>query len=244
VLNRAQVQAWQSANRILAAERQIDLRSEEARAGGIPIVQFGEAPHVANVTISGSNSTHDPYSFNSATYNGQPIIGSGNQLRTVPVGGADTISITFTEDVNIVASDLQVVGLRTANRPVLAEFSYDLGTMTATWRFVDWMPFDHFAASLSDAVTDVEGNPLDGEWTNPASLFTTNSLVSTFPSGDGVAGGDFTFVMTLLAGDADLDAFVGNADLSAVLTFWGLSPEALYSQGDFSGDGSVSQADF
>jgi hypothetical protein len=54
-----------------------------ARAGdsGGPIVEFGAPPQVANVTVSGSQSTHDPYSFDDTD-------GSGEQLRTVPVGGA------------------------------------------------------------------------------------------------------------------------------------------------------------
>ncbi len=143
-------------------------------SGGIPLFDPLNVPRVANVTISGSSSPHAPYSFDAHD-------GSGEQLRTVPVGGADTISITFTEDVNISADTLKLTGLRTANRPALAEFSYDLGTMTATWRFTGWALADHYAISLSDAVTDVEGNRLDGEWTNPASLFTVNPAVSEFP---------------------------------------------------------------
>jgi len=57
-----------------------------------------------------------------------------------------------------------------------------------------------FIFSLSDAITDADGNNLDGEWTNPASVNTVNSSVSTFPSGDGLSGGRFNFVMTLLPG--------------------------------------------
>jgi hypothetical protein len=204
-------------------------------AGVVPIVLFGEAPRVANVTISGSNTTHAPYSFDAHD-------GSGEQLRTVPVGAADTISITFTEDVNLIASDLRLVGLRTANRPTLADFSYDLSTMTATWRFTGWALGDQYVIRLRDAVTDVEGNPLDGEWTNPMSLSTTNALVSEFPSGDGEAGGDFNFIATLLAGDANLDLVVDNADAAIIYYHWNLT-SALFTDGDFDGSGNVSAAD-
>ena len=41
---------------------------------------------------------------------------------------------------------------------------------------------------------------LDGEWTNPTSLSQLTS--SIWPSGNGTAGGDFTFYVTFLPGDA------------------------------------------
>jgi hypothetical protein len=93
----------------------------------LPIVDFGNSPKVANVTISGSASIHAPYSFDAHD-------GSGEQLRTVPVGGADTISITFSEDVNVAASHLRVVGLYSANVPTFAEFGMNLGVV---WLLAD-----------------------------------------------------------------------------------------------------------
>ena len=171
--------------------------------------------------------------------------GSGEQLRTVPVGNADTLSITFSEGVNLVASDLTLVGLRTANRPMLADFSYDTGTMTATWRFESWNEADHYVISLSDAVSDVEGIPLDGEWVNPASLFTTNAAVSEFPSGNGQAGGDFNFVVTILPGDASLNNIFNWADIEIFEESWMSQLEdALFTDGDASGDGYVNSADW
>jgi hypothetical protein len=199
------------------------------------IVDFDVAPTVINVTISGSNSVHDPYSFDS-------VVGSGEQLRTVPVGGADTISITFGEDVNVSASNLELLGLSTANRPTLAEFDYDLFTQTATWRFEGWALGDQYLITLSDAITDVEGDRLDGEWTNPASLFTTNSAVSEFPSGDGNGGGDFNFVLTLLPGDANLDLIVSGIDAYLLYTHMGIS-DTLFTDGDFDGSGVVTGED-
>ena len=207
-----------------------------AGGGGGPIVQFGIAPQVANVAISGSNSTHAPYSFDAHD-------GSGEQLRTVPVGGADTISITFSEDVNISADCLQLVGLSTASRPTVAEFSYDLGSMTASWRFENWDVADQYWISLSDTVTDVEGDRLDGEWTNPASIFTTNAAVSEFPSGDGEGGGDFNFVATLLPGDADLNNMVGSPDFNTLIFHYGMNG-AEFIDADFNGNGVVDSGDY
>ncbi|MEX2308924.1 MAG: right-handed parallel beta-helix repeat-containing protein [Pirellulales bacterium] len=200
-------------------------------------VQIGQAPRVINVVVSGSQSTHAPYSFDAHD-------GSGEQLRTVPVGGADTISITFSEDVNVMASNLRLAGLRKASEPTIVEFGYDIGTMTATWRFDDLVASDHYLISLSDAVTDVEGNPLDGEWVNPATLSTTNGQVSVFPSGNEEAGGSFNFVMTLYAGDANLDLYVDSADASILGWNYNILFGMLFIDGDFNGDGAVDASDF
>ncbi len=206
---------------------------------GISIIDSTDAPHVVNVTISGFNSTHDPYSFASH-------VGSGDQLRTVPVGGADTISITFDEEVNVEASFLRVVGLWSGFVPTLVDFSYDPLTMTATWRFENLTANDQYLISLSDAVTNTEGYRLDGEWVNPVSLYTTNSVVSEFPSGDGHAGGAFNFVMTLLAGDANRDGIVDGTDEDILLVGfdYGLADWFLFTDADFTGDGAVMSEDY
>ena len=208
--------------------------SGSGSAAGLIFNDSATAPKVTNVTISGSNSTHNPYTFASH-------VGSGDQLSTVPVGGADTVSITFSEEVNVVATDLRLVGLRTYNVPELLEFTYDGVTMTATWRFDDLIANDQYLISLSDMVTDTQGYHLDGEWVNPATTTTTNSLVSEFPSGDGHSGGNFNFVFTLLAGDADLNNKVNGHD-------YGIWEEYLYVGdqfilGDFSGDGVIDEID-
>jgi hypothetical protein len=210
---------------------------------GIPVFDPLNFPRVANVTISGSTSTHTPFSFNGPN-DSTDFDGSGIQLTTVPVGAADTISITFTEDVNISADMLRLTGMRTANRPVLADFSYDLGTMTANWRFTGWTFGDHYAIALSDAVTDVEGNALDGEWTNPQTRATVNALVSEFPSGNGYAGGAFNFVATLLPGDADLNGLVNITDLVILQNHYQNGQlDELFSEADFNGDGQVNIGD-
>ncbi len=206
--------------------------------GTTALFTVGAAPQVTNVTISGSLSLHAPYAFDT-------VVGSGEQLRTVPVGGADTVSITFSELVNITADSLDIIGLQTANIPQLAEFTYDALTMTATWRFEAWALGDQYLISVPDSVTDVEGNLLDGEWTNPASLFTVNSAVSEFPSGDGTAGGHFNFVATLLAGDANLDGIVDGNDFNILLSNWNSTAiDKLFIDADFNGDGAVSSDDY
>jgi hypothetical protein len=121
-----------------------------------------------------STSTHADFSFDT-------VDGSGLQLRTVPVGLADTISIVFSENVNLLANSLIVIGMTTANVPQLAE--YDSLTFTATWRLEGWALGDSYLLYLGDEITDIEGNYLDGEWVNPASLST--SWISTWRSRSG-----------------------------------------------------------
>jgi len=163
-------------------------------------------------------------------------------LWTAPVGEPDTISIRFSENVNVVASDLTLVGLRTFNLPTVVEFTYNAAAMMATWRFDDLVANDQYAIILSDAVTDVEGNRLDGEWVNAASVTTANPAESHFPSGDGNAGGHFSFVVTLLAGDATGTNVVDANDYATWESYYGQQVSEFY-EGDFNGDGWVDEAD-
>ncbi|MCH8840418.1 MAG: hypothetical protein IH831_07015 [Planctomycetes bacterium] len=200
----------------------------------------GAVPQVTNVIISGSISTHDPFSFDT-------VDGSGSQLVTVPVGGADTVTIVFSENVNVSADSLSVVGLYHATQPTVAEFAYDAATYTAVWRLEGWWFFgDQYLISLTDAITDVDGNWLDGEWVNPFSFTTINSLVSEFPSGDGNPGGNFNFVLTLLPGDIDLDGDVDEMDDGLWDELSGSAPSsgATWIIGDFDGDGAVTGDDW
>jgi hypothetical protein len=92
---------------------------------------------------------------------------------------------------------------------------------------------------------DVEGNPLDGEWVNPSNIVVSNPLVSEFPSGDGTAGGDFNFVVTLLSADAQTSNVISINDYYVI---YGNSTNpnlfnAVFTQGDTNGDGLVDAAD-
>ncbi len=204
--------------------------------GSIAQILAGMAPQITDLIISGSLSQHAAFAFST-------VDGSGAQIATVPVGAADTISITFSELVNISAGDLTLIGLQTGNIPVLAEFAYDSLTMTATWRFESWSLGDQYLISVRDSVTDLEGNLLDGEWVNPQSITTTNALVSTFPSGDGTAGGHFNFIATLLPGDANLDNVVDNADFLIWNSNLFNGINKLFTDADYNGDGLVTITD-
>ena len=235
----------------------IDIGAVESNLG----TSAAGAPQVINVLISGSASTHEEYDFDQVITDEhtKTTPRTGIQLQTVPVGGADTVSIQFSEGVTVTAEDLLLVGMRTGNIPrlVAGGFQYDASTHTASWRYesCDLETSDMYVISLADGPTlttnvygvhDSTGSALDGEWTNPASLFTTNQAVSTFPSGDNVAGGDFKFVFTLFGGDANQNGVIDEDDaiIHAInMYFYNLTTGATLADADFDGDGDVDADD-
>jgi hypothetical protein len=76
---------------------------------------------------------------------------------------------------------------------------------------------------------------------NPAALSTTNALVSECPSGDGKAGGHFSFVITLLAGDANYSLTIDSSDYVIWSSHYGQSGGVQI--GDYDGDGIVTTRD-
>ena len=207
-----------------------------------------QAPKIIDVIVSSTmpmvNQTfHPPYSFATETYNGQPVVGSGNQLRTVPVALVDRIQIKFSEDVPGIASGnmtLIALGL-TSSVPSLksgaAGFGYNSTTRVATWTFSTPLPLNQYAIYLPDSLVGPAGNGLDGEWINPFSVTTTNVAVSEFPSGNGTAGGAFYFAFTILSGDANQNNSVDGMDQLIWQAHVGGS--GGFTEGDFSGNGMV-----
>ncbi|MFV2069511.1 MAG: choice-of-anchor Q domain-containing protein, partial [Pirellulales bacterium] len=151
---------------------------------------------VLGVTVSGSASTHAPYKIPD---------GSGEQLRTVPVGNADTIRVVFDRAVGI--ANLLLVG-KTDSQTSTQIFPDPNGftsvANTATWTFPAAFAANMMELTIRDTTTDIEGNGLDGEWLdnvngqwlgNPATIF--DGASAEFPSGDGSEGGDFVFHFTI-----------------------------------------------
>lgn len=195
------------------------------------------APKVSGVKIGSSSGAvqHADYTV---------PVGSGDQLKTIPVGSPNEIMITFTEAVDVVKGDLSVVGAASGTTYSVtgSTFNYDTNSKTAKWTFASAFPPDQLVVTLDDGVTDfaVNANGLDGEWANPASLAATGS--DTFPSGNGTAGGDFIFRITILPGDVTRNNIVDLNDLNTVNNNWLLTP-ATWIQGDQSGDNLVNQTD-
>lgn len=201
-------------------------------------------PTIVDIIISSSKLIHDPYSFAAGDDPEEgPVVGSGDQLITIPVGGADTVDILFSEYVILTGNELSLYGAYTSTEYELKYLGFDNETFSAAWKLAsDVFPADQIVLTIDDTVKDIENTNLDGDWTNPYSL--TDEDTSIFPSGDGTADGDFEFFMTFLPGDADLDNKVGPSDLAKLGLNWDpAGNDNTFQDGDFNGDGAVGPAD-
>lgn len=226
---------WQSSSEVTLMMVDGTL-SDDYIPGGLPSLP-SSPPKVTNVTLSRPGSTHPAYGF-------ENVVGSGEQLRTVPVGAPNQIAIQFTKEVTLSDSDLELIAL---NR-VVAEPTPDLiqspnsgNNFTAIWSLSSALPAAQYLLRLPDSIEDLAGNALDGEWTNPASV-TTTTATTVFPSGNNVAGGDFEFVFTILPGDANRDNIVDLIDLQ-IFAANQFGSNKTWQQADFSGDGFVNLPD-
>ena len=168
-------------------------------------------PTVSDVNVSNSSWTPafiDYLEVNGLGNDGFSIpVGSATQSESLPWLDLDRISITFSEDVEIQASDLSISGVMNTSYSV-DHFFYDPQTTTATWTLDT--PFAEEERVLldldgngADPVQDLDGNILDGEWTDE---------VSTYNSGNGTAGGDFEFRFNVLEGDTYATDYVDYLD--------------------------------
>ena len=80
----------------------------------------------------------------------------------------------------------------TVSFPPLSDRAGQPATGYLTINFQDPLPDDRFTLTISDSISDVAGNRLDGE--SGADEPHENP---TFPSGDGVHGGDFVARFTI-----------------------------------------------
>ncbi len=174
------------------------------------VVPLDAAPAVTGVFVRGTIWSANFLNFLATSGQGDSTFGyrinALEQTDELPWVNLNRISIRFNENVNIAADDLVVRGIRNLTYPVAASngFTYDPVTFTATWTLAASIAADKLLLDLdADAggVTDANGNALDGEWTNPTAP--ANGGADTFPSGDGIAGGDFHFRLNVLPGDVN-----------------------------------------
>jgi hypothetical protein len=130
----------------------------------------------------------------------------------------------FDEAVELVQpSDLTLVGKGGATlEPQIATTALD--GRWATFLFAGGFAGGQYTLTLRDTITDLAGNPLDGD-------------------GDGQPGGNYVVTFYIpFPGDANLDGQVGIADLGALADNYGRI-DALWRHGDFNGDRIVGIAD-
>jgi len=184
------------------------------------LAQPTPGPRVTGVSVSGASWTVAPYS----------IPAGPQQLTDLPWTNLDHVRVTFNESVSVTASDLGLTGTRVPSYAI-SGFSYDAATFTAVWTLAAPISADHLTLMLT-GVRDNFGYALDGEWTDAA---------SSFPSGDGAAGGAFVFHFNVLPGDIDGDGSVDFNDL--VLLARSYSSATPFSRADLNGDGRIDFAD-
>ncbi|KPK79251.1 MAG: hypothetical protein AMJ81_13575, partial [Phycisphaerae bacterium SM23_33] len=182
-------------------------------------------PTVVDVQVKGTTWLVPDYSI---------PVGSAAQVEPLGWSTINQIEVTFSEDVIVTQADLTLTG---ANVPVynFAGFNYDPFNYIATWTLTGAIDTDKLLIDVSAAtVQDYAGNALDGEWTD---------TVSVYPSGNGVAGGNFQFTFKVLPGNANTDNKVDGLDYNA----WSLNynqPATTYKQGDFNADAFTDGLDY
>lgn len=155
----------------------------------------------------------------------------------IPVGdpNLDHIDITFSESVNIAASDVTV-----SDGAGNVSFNLEATADPHVWRLAFASPLDwgSYAVSLSNAITSAAGGfSLDGEMADP------NSAAS-FPSGDGHPGGAALLRLVVTptpCADLNGDHWVELGDLAYLLADYGNAGANL--PDDFNQNGTVELAD-
>ena len=194
-------------------------------------------PTVTNVIVAGSSTQHAPYSF-------APAMASGtHQLTTIPLAGANSITLEFDEDVSVGADDLNIADLNDSNR-IFTRTGFTTTARSATWTFAEDFSAGAIQVSLSSNVTDatVSLNGLDGAWKNETNVAQTDA--DAFKSGDGSQRDAFHFNLTSLPADFNHDNIVNGADQQIWSANFGIGTGATQSMGDTDGDGDVDGADF
>lgn len=191
------------------------------------------SPRVSNVTISNGTTT-----YNVPT-------GSGEQMRTVPIAMPNKVIVTFNEDV---ANTVGNISVKSAITNVIygGTVTYNSGTHQATLTLSSNITSpDILILTVTNSVTDLAGNVLDSEWSNPTALGSTGT--SAFPSGNGAAGsaaGAFKFNFAVLPGDYNRNN-VGDAAYYVLWRYYyGTLSGATFSMGDGDADGDVDNGDY
>jgi hypothetical protein len=203
----------------------------------------GTPPTVTDVAVASTD--WEPAFFSYLNPSGTGIdgysipVGSSAQSNSLPWVNIDQIKIQFSEDVLVDATDLALSGTSTATY-VVEHFHYDPGTYIATWTLDSPLEADRLLIDLDadglGAITDLDANELDGEWTNES---------SSFPSGNSTAGGDFEFRLNVLPGDAVVSSGVNYWDYANVYSKDGTSSTdgGYIAQYDLDGSGLIENAD-
>jgi hypothetical protein len=165
--------------------------------------------------------------------------GSNAQSASLTWDNIDQVMITFNEDVIIDAADLSLSGKNVSNY-AFSDFHYDPIARVAKWTLAAPLDRDRLRLDLdangADPVRDLEGNILDGEWTNNVSTI----------SGNGTAGGDFQFNFNVLPTDVNNTGLINNLDSTYINQLAGklVSSPGYIANRDINGDGIINSVDW
>lgn len=160
---------------------------------------------------------------------GYRVPAGSDQLADLNWVNVDRISIQFNQDVDVQVDDL-AISAPGMPPEAISGFQYDSQSFTATWTLSQSLQRDEWTIALdghtATGVRNSAGILLDGEWTDQ---------ITQFPSGDGLAGGDFVFRFQVVPGDANHDTVVNIFDINLVSSTWGVANP----NGDPNGDGTI-----
>jgi hypothetical protein len=162
------------------------------------------------------------------------------QLDDVRWATIDQIKLVFSEPVIAQVGDLELRGVNVPDYIAavgISAYQYDPATRTGTWTLNAPISADKLLVEFDHgAITDQGGAPLDGEWTNGASLY----------SGDGRSGGQFQFRFDVVPGDVDASGQVTQADFRANFArqFKGLGQAGYAVEHDLDGNGAINVRDW
>lgn len=224
----------------ITATQQIPSANESTASGALQITIDTVAPKVLNFYVGGSAWLASFKSAAGMTSDGYAVPSGANQLKTLPWINLNRVSVQFNDAVIVDQNDLALYGAASATYTT-SGFSYNIGSNVGTWSLPASFGAEKVRARLDastlTAITDAAGNQLDGEWVDGS---------SSFSSGNGVQGGDFSFRFNVLPGDVNQNTLVQSNDglliQGALLTTPGVGAYTIYK--DVNGNGLIQSNDF
>ena len=158
-----------------------------------------------------------------------------SQLTALGWSALDTLIVSFSVPVVVGADDLVLQSSGGVAAPTVESFE-QLDLVTVKWQLAEDLSNHTFFLQINDSAQSRAAVSLDGEWQNG---------ITTTTSGNGVAGGDFSFQMNVLTGDVNRDGLVGSADTGLLFPALGLGigADSYTVFADINGSGTVAVND-